>query len=188
MTKIDADPTEHGHFASVNGIEMDFVDHGEGDPLVMLHGGTGTALGHWSPYIPTLSQKFRVIAPDCRGHGRTNNPLGEWSYDLMADDIAALIMDLGLQEPSICGWSDGGQIALELAMRYPGLASAYIVGAVSKDFSDSYLQSLRDWGFEGPGEVNIDQIQRVTPEYVEVLREFHSHQPIPNLTRKGSHL
>lgn len=165
MTKIDVGPTEHGHFATVNGIEMYFVDHGEGDLLVMLHGGTGTALSNWNPYLPTLSQKFRVIAPDLRGRGRTNNPLGEWSYDLMADDIAALIMDVGLQKPSICGWSDGGQIALELTMRYPGLASAYIVGAVSKDFSDSYLQSLRDWGFEGPGEVNIDQIQRVTPEY-----------------------
>jgi pimeloyl-ACP methyl ester carboxylesterase len=174
MMKMDIDPTEHGHFATVNDIEMYYVDHGEGDPLVMLHGGTGTALSNWNPYIPTLSQKFRVIAPDCRGHGRTNNPLGEWSYHLMADDIAALVMDLGLQKPSICGWSDGGQIALELAMRYPGLARAYIVGAVWKVFSASYLQSLRDWGFEGPGEVNTDQIQRATPEYVEVLREIHS--------------
>lgn len=176
MTKIDVDPTKHGHFATVNGIEIFYIDHGEGDPLVMLHGGTATALGNWSPYISTLSQEFRVIAPDCRGHGRTRNPIGEWSFDLMAEDTAALITDLGLKKPSICGWSSGGLIALELAMRYPDLASAYIVGGVMKDFSDSYLQSLREWGFESPGEVNIDQMQRVAPEYVEMIQEFHSPQ------------
>ena len=92
----------------------------------------------------------------------------------MADDIAALIEDLNLQKPSICGWSDGGQIALEIAMRYPGLASAYIAGAV--EVSDYDSQSLKDWGFEGSGEVNFDQIQSVTPEYVEMIQEAHSHQ------------
>jgi pimeloyl-ACP methyl ester carboxylesterase len=176
MTKIEFDPSEHGRFVTVNGIEMYFVDHGEGDPLVMLHGGTGTALSNWTPYIPTFSQKFRVIAPDLRGHGKTNNPQGEWRYDLMADDIAALITDLDLKNPSICGWSDGGEIALELAMRYPGLASAYIVGAVMIKYSDSYLQSIKGWGFEGPGEVNFDQIQSATPEYVEMIQEAHSPQ------------
>jgi pimeloyl-ACP methyl ester carboxylesterase len=174
MTEIDL--TEHGHFATVNGIEMYFVDYGEGDPLVMLHGGTNTALGSWNSYIPMLSQKFRVIAPDSRGHGRTNNPQGEWQYSVMADDIAALILDLGLQKPFICGWSDGGQIALELAMRYPGLARAYIAGAVWKDFSAPYLQSLKDWGFEAPGKVNVEDIQKVTPEIVEMLRKIHAPQ------------
>jgi pimeloyl-ACP methyl ester carboxylesterase len=61
-------------------------------------------------------------------------------------------------------------------MRYPDLASAYIAGAMTRDFSDSYLQSLKAWGFEGPGEVNFDQIQTVTPEYVEMLQEIHSPQ------------
>ena len=176
MMKIEVDLTKHGHFASVNGIEMYYIDHGEGDPLVMLHGGTGTALGNWNSHIPALSQEFRVIAPDCRGHGRTNNPSGEWSYDLMADDIAALVQELGLQDPSICGWSDGGQIGLELAMRYPNLASKYIVGAVWKDFSETYLQTLTDRGLEGPGKVNIDHLQTATPEWVEAMRELHSHQ------------
>ena len=56
------------------------------------------------------------------------------------------------------------------------LASAYIVGAVWKDFSDSYLQSIKDLGFESPGEVNFDQVQTTTPEWVEAMRELHSHQ------------
>ena len=176
MAEIDVGSSQHGNFTTVNGIEMYYEDHGVGNPLVMLHGGTGTALGNWEAYLPAFSQEFRVIAPDLRGHGRTNNPSGEWSYDLMADDISALITDLGLKNPYICGWSDGGQIALELAMRYPGLAGAYIAGAVWKDFSDSYLQSLKNWGFEGPGEVNFDQIESVTPGYIDMIQELHSHQ------------
>lgn len=176
MGEMGLDPSQAGRYTNVNGIEMYYQDHGEGEELVLLHGGLGTSLAHWKPYLPAFSKEYRVIAPDCRGHGRTNNPTDEWSYGLMADDIAALISVLGLQRPSICGWSDGGQIALELAMRYPGLARAYIFGAVGKDFSDVYLQTLKGWGFEGPGTVNISQMEKASPEYVEIIRELHSSQ------------
>lgn len=176
MAEIKVGPAQHGNFATVNGIEMYYEDHGEGNPLLMLHGGTGTASSNWEAYFPAFSKEFRVIAPDFRGHGSTNNPLGEWSYGVMADDIVALITDLELQKPHICGWSDGGQVALELAMRYPGLASAYIVGAAVKDFSDVYLQALTQWGFVGPGEVDFSRIQKATPEYVELVRSLHFPQ------------
>ena len=176
MAEIGVGSSLDGNFATVNGIKMYYEDHGAGNPLVLLHGGTATALLSWEAYLPALSQEYRVIAPDCRGHGRTNNPSGEWSYRVMADDIAALIEELELQKPNICGWSDGGQMALELAMRYPGLAGAYIVGAVLKDFSDAYLQAIKEWGFAGPGEVDISRMEKVTPEYAELLRNVHSPQ------------
>lgn len=176
MTKIDTGPSQQGNFVLVNGIEMYYEDHGEGHPILLLHGGTGTASLNWEAYFPIFSQDFRVIAPDSRGHGRTNNPSGEWSYQLMADDIEALIKALDLQKPYICGWSDGGQIGLDLAIRYPGLASAYIVGGVSKDNPDENLQSLREIGFIGPGEVNINQFEKTEPEWAEILRVDHSTQ------------
>ena len=176
MAEREVGSSGEGNYIAVNGIEMYYEDLGVGNPLVLLHGGTATALLNWEEYLTTFSKEFRVIAPDCRGHGKTNNPSGEWSYRVMADDIAALIAELDLKKPNICGWSDGGQMAVELAMRYPGLANAYIVGAVLKDFSDVYLQSLREWGFEGPGEVDINRMEKGTPEYVEYLRSIHSPQ------------
>ena len=176
MQSVDFDLNAHSHFVSVNGIEMCYIDYGEGDPVLLLHGGTGTALSNWGTYLPALSKNYRIIAPDFRGHGRTNNPSGEWRYDLMADDIAALVKKLGLQNPSICGWSDGGQIGLELAMRYPNLSSKYLVGAVWKEFSATYLETLFNWGLESAGKVNIDKIQEVTPDYIEVIRKLHSIQ------------
>ena len=176
MTEIDTGSSQPGNFVSVNGIKMYYEDHGEGPPIVLLHGGTGTASLNWEAYYPIFSQDFRVIAPDSRGHGRTNNPSGEWSYEVMADDIVEFIKELGLQKPYICGWSDGGQIGLDLAIRYPGLASAYIVGGVVKKNSEEKLQPFREIGFVGPGEINFNQYENALPEWVEILRAVHSHQ------------
>ncbi len=83
----------------------------------------------WQTHTPFFARHFRVIAPDSRGHGRANNPTGEFSYRLMADDVVALVQALGLTKPLICGYSDGGQTALEIGMRYPNLAAALVVGA-----------------------------------------------------------
>lgn len=173
MTENDKN---QGKFISANGIEIYYEDHGTGHPLVLLHGGGGTGAANWAEYLPALSQEFRVITPDSRGHGKTNNPSRELSYARMADDIAVFIKEIELDKPFICGWSDGGQTVLELAMRYPGLASAYIAGAVWKDFTDFYVQTLRGLGMEKPGKVNIEQFQKAMPEYAELLSKIHSPQ------------
>lgn len=128
------------------------------------------------PYFGEFSKEFRVIAPDLRGHGRTENPSGELGYSLLANDVAALINELGLQKPHICGWSDGGQIGLDLAIRYPDLAGSYIVGACWKDISESDHDSLGMLGFHGPGDVDFDQLEDAFPEYGQLLRSAHHHQ------------
>jgi pimeloyl-ACP methyl ester carboxylesterase len=175
MTKMESDNPKDGNLISVNDIEMYYEDHGAGPALLLLHGGTGSSKG-WEGYFDTFFEGYRIIAPDLRGHGRTNNPSGEWNYSIMADDIASFIKELDLQKPYICGWSDGGQIGLELAIRYPGLASAYIVGGVSKENPNENLQPLREIGFVGPGEVNINQYEIARPEWVKILRAIHSPQ------------
>src|SRR4026209_1320768 len=113
-----AAPSLKGSYVKANGLNMYYEEYGSGEPLVLLHGGMRTGK-NFEHLIPAFSKHFRVIAPDSRGHGRTDNPSGEFSYRLMADDMAAFIDALKLNQPSICGWSDGGQIALELGMHYP---------------------------------------------------------------------
>ncbi len=88
---------------------MFYKEFGDGHPLILLHGGSVNAEFQWQQSIPKLSKHFRVLAVDSRGHGKTDNPSGEFSYRLMGDDVAAFVTALGLEKPFICGWSDGAQ-------------------------------------------------------------------------------
>jgi pimeloyl-ACP methyl ester carboxylesterase len=93
-----------------------------------------------------------VIAPDARGHGhstRTDQPL---SYGLLADDVAAFIGALDLSDPIVGGWSDGGQVALELAVRHPAVAGALIVGGALPDYVESGLRDRSRALLEAPGQ------------------------------------
>jgi pimeloyl-ACP methyl ester carboxylesterase len=172
-------PTQPGRIIMLNGLKMYYEEHGSGEPLILLHGGTVTS-SMWQTHIPFFAQHFRVIAPDSRGHGRTNNPTGEFSYRLMAGDVAAFVQALGLTKPLICGYSDGGQIALEIGMRYPNLTRALVVSAAWYKFSEVYLNFLKEFGFDGPGMVNIEQIRRATPDFVEFWQTEHSRADDPD--------
>lgn len=129
-----------GRAVAVNGFELYYEDHGGGGaPLILIHGGLGSS-SQWTPLVPELADDFRVVTPDSRGHGRSTNPAGKLSYGDIADDVAALIAKLGLQRPTVGGWSDGGQVALELGARHPSVAGALIVGAAYPDFDDGGLR------------------------------------------------
>src|ERR671912_94978 len=130
-----------GTHIEANGLRIYYEVHGEGEPLLLIHGGTPTP--HFLGYhLPAFTEHFQVFTPDSRGHGRTDNPTGELGYRVMADDVAALIVALGLQRPLVLGYSDGGQIALELGMRYPGLARALVLRCTQFRFSEVYLEAV----------------------------------------------
>jgi pimeloyl-ACP methyl ester carboxylesterase len=122
-----------GRLIDVHGAALYYEEHGDGAALILIHGGLGSS-SQWNPVAAELAESFRVITPDSRGHGRSTSPAGELSYARIADDIAALITALGLERPVVGGWSDGGQVTLELAARHPGAARALIVGAACPDF------------------------------------------------------
>ena len=130
MTADTALTQQLGAYVQANDLNIHYERRGVGEPLILLHGGTLTGK-MWEPYLPALSQHFEVITPDSRGHGKTDNPAQTLSYRAMADDVAAFIQALGLSQPLISGYSDGGQIALELGMHYPNLVKGLIVGAPS---------------------------------------------------------
>ena len=137
MTQGSDTPVRPGHYVSANGLRIYYEDHGQGEPLILVHGGTVSSQ-LWQAQIPTFAQHFRVLAPDSRGHGRTVNPSDTLSYRVLADDLAAFVHALGLPKPLVYGYSDGGQIALELGMRYPDLARVLVVGAAWFKFTAAY--------------------------------------------------
>jgi pimeloyl-ACP methyl ester carboxylesterase len=111
------EPVESG-MAPVNDIEMYYAIYGEGEPVILLHGGLGNA-DYFANQIPVLAAEYQVIAVDSRGHGRstvTETPIG---YALMASDVLALMDFLEIESASIVGWSDGGIIGLDIAINNP---------------------------------------------------------------------
>ena len=125
-------------------------------------------------YIPVLSQHFRIIAPDNRGRGKTENPLGKLSYKLLAEDIVELCNNLTIEKPILCGWSDGGQTALEIAVRFPHFARAIIAGGVISEVNDHYTKGLKALGIMGPGIVDFSTFQSKIPKIEFRLKSLHT--------------
>ncbi len=107
-----------GKYADVNDIKIYYEIYGEGEPLLLLHGNSGS-IENFAYQIPELSKHFKVIAVDSRAQGRTTDSDQEITYALMASDMAGLIDKLDLGKVNVVGWSDGGIIGLELAYAYP---------------------------------------------------------------------
>jgi pimeloyl-ACP methyl ester carboxylesterase len=174
MAQVDTNSIQQGHYVQANGLNIYYEEYGSGIPLILLHGGTVTSK-MWHPFLSSFVPHFRVITPDSRAHGKTNNPNGKLSYHLMADDVVAFIQALNLTRPLVFGYSDGGQVALEIGMRYPSLTAALVVGAAWYKFSETYLNFLKSSGFESSGVVNIEKIQRDETEWVSLLKTDHAH-------------
>lgn len=104
--------------APVNNVELHYEIHGDGTPLILLHGGLGHS-GHWTNQLATLSEHYKVVAIDSRGHGRSTMTEQQISFALMASDVVALMDYLEIERAHILGWSDGGNIGLYLAIHYP---------------------------------------------------------------------
>jgi pimeloyl-ACP methyl ester carboxylesterase len=128
MTTQTTGTTGTGAYAAINGINLYYEIHGQGRPLILLHGGLGSG-EMFGPTLPTLAEKHQVILPDLQGHGRTADIDRPIDPRLMADDIAALIDDLGLEKPDIVGYSLGGGVAFFTASKYPEKVGKLVMAA-----------------------------------------------------------
>jgi len=106
------------NYANVNGIRLFHVEIGAGPPVVLLHGGLANS-DYLSEQARALALAHRVILVDSRGHGRSTRDARPYGYDLMADDVAALLDSLHIAKADVVGWSDGAIVGLDLALRHP---------------------------------------------------------------------
>lgn len=119
MSKTTAAPArvEAGH-VEAGGIRYYYEIHGSGEPLLLLHGGLGSA-GMFAPILPMLAEKRRVIGVDLHGHGRTelgNRPI---ELDAMGRDMATILDSLGIKQADVLGYSMGGGVGFQLALQHP---------------------------------------------------------------------
>jgi pimeloyl-ACP methyl ester carboxylesterase len=137
-------------YADVNGLRMYYDSHGEGRPLVLLHGAYMTA-DSMGRVLPGLAATRQVIAPEQQGHGHTADIDRTISYEQMADDTAALLAHLGIDSADVFGFSMGGGIALQLAIRHPAVLRKLVVASAS-------------YTSDGMHEVALRMFPSITPE------------------------
>ena len=156
-----------GEYASVNGLKMYYEIHGTGQPLVLLHGSFV-----WSTTYPALAHGRQVIAIDMQGHGRTADIDRPFSFEQMADDTAALLKHLKIEQTDVFGYGMGGTIGLALAIRHPGLVRRLaICSAVYRPVEESYPQDV------------LDAFKEMTPEKFapkELKEPYDKMSPAPN--------
>jgi pimeloyl-ACP methyl ester carboxylesterase len=128
-------------YAPVNDLRMYYEAHGTGDPLVLLHGSYMT-VDMMEPLLSGLARTHRVIVPEQQGHGRTNDADRPITYEQMADDTAALMAHLGIDAADIAGYSLGGGIALQLALRHPERVRRLVVASASFRHDGMHAQAL----------------------------------------------
>jgi pimeloyl-ACP methyl ester carboxylesterase len=106
-------------YAPVNGLKMYYELHGSGDPVVLLHGSFMTITNNWTGWIGELARTRKVIAVEMQGHGRTADIDRDFSYENLADDVAALLDHLKIPRADLIGYSMGGGVAMQCAIRHP---------------------------------------------------------------------
>ncbi len=107
-----------GKYYTVRGINIYVEEYGTGKPLLLIH-GNGGSIHSMGSIIPYFSEQYRVIAVDSRAQGKSTDPADSLSFDMMADDNAVLLNKLHIDTAYVIGWSDGGIVALSLAIRHP---------------------------------------------------------------------
>ena len=105
-------------YAKVNGVEIYYAVYGSGKPLILLHGGLGNT-DYWGSQIGPFSAKYQVITIASRGHGRSTRDDQPYSYHLMASDVLVVMDFLSIKKANLVGWSDGGNIGLDIAINHP---------------------------------------------------------------------
>jgi pimeloyl-ACP methyl ester carboxylesterase len=150
-----------GSYAEVNGVRMYYEVHGAGRPVVLLHGGLG-AIEMFREVLPLLAEGRRVVAVDLQAHGRTADVGRPLDYETMADDVAALIGHLGFERADVMGYSLGGGVALQTAIRYPEAVRKLVVVSTPFRRDGWYPEVLAGMGQMGP---EAAEPMKATPMY-----------------------
>ncbi|HEY7036571.1 MAG TPA: alpha/beta hydrolase [Thermomicrobiales bacterium] len=167
-------------YAPVNGLNLYYEIHGAGHPLVLLHGAFMTieALGD---LVPSLARTRQIVAPELQGHGHTADIDRPLNYRQMADDVAALIRYLGIDQADVFGYSMGGAAAIQLAIRHPELVRKLVAASASYN-SDGFHPGVLEAIAKLTPDVFIG-----TPPHDAYLRAAPNPGDFPKLVEKITH-
>jgi pimeloyl-ACP methyl ester carboxylesterase len=180
-------PSAESGYAPVNGIKMYYAIYGQGDPILMIHGGLANS-DYWANQVPALSKTYKVIVADSRGHGRSTRTAEPIGYDLMASDYAALLDYLKIQKTALVGWSDGGIIGIDLAMTHPGRLTklfAQAANVTTDGVKPDTMQTPTFSGFVAKAGEDYRRLSSTPGDYAAFLAEINKMWDTqPNWTKE----
>jgi pimeloyl-ACP methyl ester carboxylesterase len=153
--------------APVNGLEIYYEVHGRGEPLVLLHGGVVGIIG-FGGNVAALAQGRRVIAVELQGHGRTRDVDRPLSCEAMADDVAGVLGHLGVERADVMGYSLGGGVALQTAIRHPEVVRRLVVVSAAVRRDGSYPEVLAAFDGMGPSSGEVMKQSPLAQMYPDV--------------------
>ena len=122
-------PISKNGYSEVNGIKMYYEIHGQGKPLVLIHGGGSTIETTFGRVIPMLAKRYKVIAMDLQAHGRTRDTAAPESFEQDADDVVTLLKNLNISSANFFGFSNGGTTTVQIAIRHPEIVDKLILAS-----------------------------------------------------------
>jgi len=152
-----------GHVESINDIEMYYEIRGEGEPLVLLHGGGGVG-ANWELIFSAPPAGYRLVVPDLRGHGRSTNPSQELSFRQLAQDVFGLLDRLGIERFQAIGLSLGAKTLLHIATEQPDRVEAMVLVSATPYFPAQARSIMREMTPENRTDAEWQQ-----------MRQWHKH-------------
>lgn len=134
--------TTRGHTVQIDNMEIYYEEYGVGKPLVLLH-GFGGCVQNWHPFTAKLSERYRLIVVDMRGHGYSTNPANKFTHREAASDVFLLLDKLGVGNFSAMGMSSGGMTLLHMATSQPGRIDSMVLISATSHFPDQARAIMR---------------------------------------------
>jgi len=157
-------------YITINDANIYYQSYGDKKPdqtpILLIHGSTIDSHTDWDSLIPALAQHYPVFAPDCRGHGRSNNPHMSYSFKELADDVAAFVHAMGYEQAHIIGHSNGGNVALVTAMEHPEVTRTCVPQAANA-YVTRYLIEREPQVFDS------QRVAREKPEWRDEMIRLH---------------
>ncbi|MDF3026156.1 MAG: alpha/beta hydrolase fold protein [Fluviicola sp.] len=178
QTKMESAPgnlTPKKGTSEVNGIQMYYEIYGKGKPLVLIHGGGSTIETSFGRIIPLLSENRQLICVELQAHGRTGDRNSPLSFEQDADDVAALLKNLRIEKADIFGFSNGGNTALQIAIRHPELCDKIIAASVLLKRDGTFPQFwefMKNGTFEQMPQQYKDAFMKVNPDSTKLINMY----------------
>lgn len=173
---IQAQTTEAGQYANINGIKMYYEIHGTGKPLVLIHGGGSTIKTSFGKIMPILAKTHQVIAVELQAHGHTSDRDAPETFVQDANDVAELLKQLNIPKADIFGFSNGGQTAMQLALDHPGRVNKLIIASAfyKRDAAPAgFWEGFKNPQFSSMPQIYKDEFAKINSDPAALMNMFN---------------